>query len=229
MERNIWKENGAPIIFDDEGVLKDGQHRLEAIYRSGITAHNTIVVTVPKSQATCYDIGALRSIGDISTLEGHSDAVMRDPHILYAASMMYRQTYKLKAAEVPKLDVIRHIEYFYSAFEWAYSVFGSAAKGTHKSGVMATVISAYILGEDKSKLTHFVDVLKSGMAENSDDRTIITLRNYLLTSRSCGGGNLQIDAYFKTQRALKAYLKGQILTKIYSSSEEYYIMPEVKG
>lgn len=116
MKRELWKENGVPIIFDDEGVLKDGQHRLKAIMESKITVKNVVVITVPKSQASCYDIGAVRSIGDISVLEGRSDRIFLDSNLLSAASFMYQRCYKLTSSEISKTDILKHIEHYEDAF-----------------------------------------------------------------------------------------------------------------
>ena len=35
MESARWMENGEPIIIGEDGLIKDGQHRLQAIIRSG--------------------------------------------------------------------------------------------------------------------------------------------------------------------------------------------------
>jgi hypothetical protein len=63
-------ENGESIVFDTNGELKDGQHRLMAIIKSG-TWHRIPVVTgvEPKSMAT-FDTGKSRSAGDVLTLNG---------------------------------------------------------------------------------------------------------------------------------------------------------------
>lgn len=230
MMKKLWKENGAPIIFDDEGVLRDGQHRLEAIAETGITACNTLIVTVPKSQATCYDIGCTRTLRDISILEGKTEEIYKNTHIINACGEMYRQTYRpLNNETISKLDVIRHIDIYADAFRWAASVFGlSGSKGYSRAGVMGTVIAAYIMGEDVTKLENFVEVLKSGMATCENDRTIITLRNFLLTNKQAGTAGKN-ETFFKTQRALNAYLEGKILTKIYDTQKSYYLMPKLEG
>lgn len=51
MKRELWKENGVPIIFDDEGVLKDGQHRLKAIMESKITVSQLIKMLDERARA----------------------------------------------------------------------------------------------------------------------------------------------------------------------------------
>ena len=85
-----WKQNGIPIIIGDDGILKDGQHRLSACIRSGITLKNQLVIIMPQKQANCYDIGLARSVKDIALLEGFDDinGLIRK----YNSSLYYKHT-----------------------------------------------------------------------------------------------------------------------------------------
>ena len=237
MKRELWKENGIPIIFDDEGVLKDGQHRLKAIIESKVTAKNVVVITVPKSQASCYDIGATRSIGDISVLEGRSERIFLDNNLLSAASVMYQRCYKLTNSEISKTDILKHIEHYEDAFRWWYKIAGTVrTKGLRRAPVAATIISAFIIYSGDSfaqkytrdQIEHFTEVLMSGMATNKKDVTIITLRNFLFTVQGATGNGLAQEIYYKAQRALNAFLHGEELTKLYNTKKEYYVMPEIQ-
>lgn len=55
-----WKLNGEPIIFDEYGNLVDGQHRLWAIFKSGVTAILTVVTGVPRDAVPTIDTGTSR-------------------------------------------------------------------------------------------------------------------------------------------------------------------------
>ena len=57
IKNNEWKENGATIVFDSEGNLLDGQHRLHAISESGKTVNSLVVTGVAKGKATFQTIG----------------------------------------------------------------------------------------------------------------------------------------------------------------------------
>ena len=60
-----WKLNGESIVIGNDGVVKNAQHRLEAIVKSGVTLEHQIVVRVPKEEANCYDTGLQRTTKDI--------------------------------------------------------------------------------------------------------------------------------------------------------------------
>ena len=70
MKTGQWKENGESIVFDVNGVLKDGQHRLEAILRSGKTFRIPVVEGVESDVMATIDTGKNRSLHDILQLNG---------------------------------------------------------------------------------------------------------------------------------------------------------------
>jgi hypothetical protein len=65
-------DNGQSITFDAEGVLRDGQHRLQAIIESGVTIRMRVTKGVSSDAFTTIDCGKSRSIGDIFHIAGVS-------------------------------------------------------------------------------------------------------------------------------------------------------------
>lgn len=75
IEAGGWLNNGETIKLSRGPVVRllDGQHRLEAIRRSGITVHCLVVRGLdPKTQAT-IDIGRKRSAADQLTINGEAN------------------------------------------------------------------------------------------------------------------------------------------------------------
>ncbi len=68
MKDGAWKENGEAIIFDVNGDLKDGQHRLEAIVKSGKKFNFNVVTDVNPNVMDTIDTGASRGLNDILEL-----------------------------------------------------------------------------------------------------------------------------------------------------------------
>lgn len=68
MENGLWKENGEPIIIDTEGVIKDGQHRLEAVIKANYTYNCPIIYDVEPQVMDTIDTGSNRSLGDVLAL-----------------------------------------------------------------------------------------------------------------------------------------------------------------
>lgn len=75
MSRGEWVFNGEPIQFDESGNLINGQHRLSAIVKSGVTLHMLVIRGLVKRKAQeSLDSGRSRSLADRLRLRGVSNA-----------------------------------------------------------------------------------------------------------------------------------------------------------
>lgn len=63
MSRGQWELNGECIIVDDDGNVRDGQHRLEAVVRSGVTIPAIIVEGIDPSTFHSLNTGVSRTFG----------------------------------------------------------------------------------------------------------------------------------------------------------------------
>jgi hypothetical protein len=74
MIRGEWLLNGESIIVSREGLLNDGQHRLEAVIKSGVGVPMQITFGVERDSRHTVDQGAARSPGDILVMYGERNA-----------------------------------------------------------------------------------------------------------------------------------------------------------
>lgn len=65
MKAGEWKLTHQGVAFDTTGSLVDGQHRLSAIVRSGVTVQMTVATDVDPATFTVLDQGAKRNAADI--------------------------------------------------------------------------------------------------------------------------------------------------------------------
>jgi hypothetical protein len=65
-----WRCNGESIIFDTDGNILDGQHRLHAIVRSKTAIDTYIVHGMDPEVMSTLDRGSLRSMADILGMQG---------------------------------------------------------------------------------------------------------------------------------------------------------------
>ena len=72
MKRNDWPKTGQPLIFDEDGNLVDGQHRLWAAYLSGVAFDTYVVTNVPKHKRlfAYIDNGKVRSAANALQTSG---------------------------------------------------------------------------------------------------------------------------------------------------------------
>lgn len=101
MRQGRFLENGESIVFDKNGELKDGQHRLKSIIISGKSYFIPVVRGVePVSMAT-YDTGKNRTAGDVLTLNGFKYGNSKAALII-GINKFYNK--KSKAAQLNKIN-----------------------------------------------------------------------------------------------------------------------------
>lgn len=70
MKKGKWMLNGMCIIFDTEGHLIDGHHRLMAVIKAGIPVKFDVVRGVSVDAFTTYDCGRHRTLGQLIAMQG---------------------------------------------------------------------------------------------------------------------------------------------------------------
>jgi hypothetical protein len=70
MAEGRWKDNGETIKFSKDGVLIDGQHRLEAVVQANVTISMVVVRGLNADVQATIDAGAKRTAGDALKLRG---------------------------------------------------------------------------------------------------------------------------------------------------------------
>lgn len=69
-----WQYDGAPIRFDTDGNLIDGQHRLRACIDSGVSFENDVIFGLPPEAILTIDIHRPRTAGHIAAIKGFHNA-----------------------------------------------------------------------------------------------------------------------------------------------------------
>ncbi len=83
MRSGCWKVNGDMIRANVDGVIIDGQHRLHAVVRSGVTIQSWVMDGLPNDVFDTIDVGKRRSSGDTLGCRGEKNS-----HRLAAALVM---------------------------------------------------------------------------------------------------------------------------------------------
>ncbi len=73
MHAGHWKFNGEPIVFSNQGRLLDGQNRLKAIVRSGMTIPMMIIYGIEEETFRTMDLGSKRTTGQILQILNNKD------------------------------------------------------------------------------------------------------------------------------------------------------------
>lgn len=71
-----WMLNGEPIIFDSDGVLRNGQNRLMAVVKANKSIWSYVVFGVDPKSFQTMDTGCARTASDALGIEGESHTTM---------------------------------------------------------------------------------------------------------------------------------------------------------
>lgn len=75
MKAGGWEVNGEAIIFDTNGNLIDGQHRLHAIVKADVEVDTVVVLGVEPDSIYTIDTGRMRRASDLLHMEGFKDSL----------------------------------------------------------------------------------------------------------------------------------------------------------
>lgn len=135
MEKGLWEANYEAIQIDENGILKNGQHRLLAIARSG-KPQEMLVVRGVKQQVSVYDVGKTRSLAETA----HAKNIDANSSALSAAAVVMNPEGHYGKNEV--------LDYYSShspeTFETAYLISrrGSNKPVLRKAGIIAAIYCA---------------------------------------------------------------------------------------
>lgn len=222
-----WALTHQGIAFWDDGTLADGQHRLMAIVKAGV-AVNVLVTTGLKKQAIhAVDMVRPRSTKDVLHFVGMHLSTQN----VACARMLYLQRQMVNDEKTTWSNSPIQTEKFAAfvslatpAIEFAFPA--KKAKGTGHSCVQAAIASAWFT-QDRERLARFRHLLADGVDATADESAAIRLRDYVLTSRLLtGGSDARQQLYLRSCTALRAFLEGRGLSKLYCRTEAAFPIPE---
>jgi hypothetical protein len=91
LKRGEWKLTGDAIVFDEDGVLLNGQHRLAACGVAGIPIEVVVLRNLPRVNQDVMDDTLSRRLGDALTLRGETDPHPLGSGINWYARLLYAE------------------------------------------------------------------------------------------------------------------------------------------
>jgi len=165
MKNGRFIENGESIVFDKNGVLLDGQHRLLSIITSGNSYFIPIVRGVEPNAMATFDTGKNRTAADILTLNGFKQGVNLSTLIILIDTY---GTKKLKKGSIThsrrvKLTNQQILEYCQDNYHWLIEIIHKNKLNYSKSKLKVLSLSqiniiSYLLGGENpsSKVYDFI-------------------------------------------------------------------------
>lgn len=200
-----WDEYvGVAISIDENGVLRDGQHRCAAVVESGKSINVWICRNV--SEDGMYDNNRKRSQSDqISIMRSDLESIYRSTRVISVIRILIQnESYQGTKAAISAKQIIDYIDKHKADMD---VFFKSMPSGTvpkiSLAGVYVSLYLAYLGGVDIEQITDYYDILVSGMSSSEVEYPIIAYRNYLLNTTM---KNITVAEIARCQYSLKKYL-----------------------
>ncbi len=224
MKNGNWNISHEGIAFDPLGILLDGQHRLWAVVEADQPVEMPVMFNVPSKALMIINRGKTRSVVDVLRL-GNKDGYVTSHHTSTLRSMLGGLSCppSLTAQETSE-QLALHRE----AIDFAIRHLSSCnCRGICNATTRAVIARAWY-SADHEALIRFCELLTSGIISNIPSATVlVSLRQYLMTQKGSSSAARR-EKYGRTARALKAFLKGESISKLIPATKELFPLPEEK-
>lgn len=218
-----WDETvGSAISIDENGILRDGQHRLTAIVRAGVGIHTWVCRNA--SSDGIYDNNRKRSNSDqISILRADFDNVYKTTrYISIARALIVHNGGSTRRAVTPKEIIDFTDEHKNELDSFFLNIPQTTVPKISLAVVHLALYMAYCSGVNIEDILNFYDILCTGMSTKPEEFPIIAYRNYLKDSSSAPTTTIEVG---RCQYALKKYLTGSCIKRNISPKELIYPYP----
>jgi hypothetical protein len=185
MTRGQWKLTGQGISFDDNNNLLDGQHRLRAVIKSGISVQMLLIFGVDPSTFEVYDTGKIRSANDVFSIRGIPNNKNITAAIkVYKILEMRRKNIGSSSRELnlSNIDIVQEY-YKYEVFWQDVFRYSHRLYEKYRIYTTSTIIGfiAYLILDKKHPTEKVYSFLNSLFGlENNINKTPETLREMLI-------------------------------------------------
>lgn len=223
MSSGKWMLTHQGIAFNCDGTLLDGQHRLHAVVESSTSQWMPVTVGLPRESVSAIDDNLKRTVCDSLRIV-HGIEIPNMTRAVAAAAYLGTDGGNSTKAYSSRQEQIKTFQKHQKAIAWAISKYPTTQRGLCKASVLGVIARAYYT-QDHAKLERFAAALvDSAVAVTAAERSVSKLRDWLIQKSSGGAMGLK-ESYLKTERALKTFLDGTPITKLYEASEELFPIP----
>lgn len=218
-----WDENvGVAISIDENGILRDGQHRLSAIVQTGIGIHTWVCRNV--SSDGIYDNNRKRSNADqISIMRSDFENVYKSTRYISVARAIITNSKGGTRRTVTPKEIIDFTEMHKEELDGFFlNIPQTTVARISLATVHLALFTAYCADVDISDILDFYDVLCSGMSTKPEEFPVISYRNYLKDTPGISTTTAEVA---RCQYALKNYLLRSCIKRTISPKNLIYPYP----
>lgn len=215
-------------FYGDFEELADGQHRLVAIAEGDKCVELLVAWGLSKDTVHAIDRGRPRSITNVLNFMGLSlsqqqTAACRCLWLDYHAAR--RETGWINQV----FDTHKFVEFCNHVLEAVtFAIPPKACRGLSHASVTAAIAAAWFT-QSHVDLARFKELLHSGVGASESETAAVKLREYLLTNRVGNGNEARQELYLRCSTALRAFLEGRGLSKLYCRPDARFPIPDCNG
>jgi hypothetical protein len=214
------------VAFDVNERFTDGQHRLTAIVQTGVSAWLMVTRCTPVKTVPTFDDGVKRQDQDHIKIAGHGD---------HGASEL--AAIKVALRGVDAFNVSKNITIPVDVFMECLDLWAAkmrllqplrSHKGLGNRVVNGALLRALLSGASEERISEMVSAMTLGRVESDDDIAATGLaRAWLNGTLYSGARDLALDAYLKSENAIRNFLQRKRIDKIRrTETEVFQILPE---
>lgn len=232
MQHGRWRQaTGETIIFDSLGRLQQGQHRLMAVVKSGVTIRFWVMFNADPDDFSVIDSGRKRSTANVLSIEGVANATAVAS--ICRSALLLRDYFDVAWGgkpinEITSLAVIEFYESNRDIVMKATNQAESARKSVYIPGAQfgAVAVNVMLISEQTDQWDEFVQRVVSGDMLPADS-SIFALRRWSLGRRASADGGVatqQLKAALIT-KAWNAYVLDKPVKQLSWRREEMMPRP----
>lgn len=193
MKTGKWDEGScSPIVFNEDGILVDGHHRLHAVIKAGVPV-KMLVVTGASRDSSLYDRGKLRSTSDILKMRGNVSDGLISSNAISTAKYVLRGLFNIDRPSDSMIE--EFLERYGDTVMQAVKICRYGANPIGKAAPFCSAcFCALMCGVDPEHLEDFFVSFNSGMQTDIMQTSPIVLRNQYLKIRRGRSQWLDTDA-----------------------------------
>jgi hypothetical protein len=230
MKNGHWVFNGDPIRFDANNNLIDGQHRLHAIVKSGITQELFVITGLEQNAMFSIDSGrVVRGADDYLHIAGEKYTSTLGSSIVFC--LLYEKGRLFQAHRVSQYEII---EYLAKNPDIRTSCESIQTKWVKR--LMTPSLAAgfhYLFSKiDKEKADDFFDIIERGIYSQISNAPNV-LRDSLMEKKITNrNANMILSKKYVvaiTIKAWNAYIKGKMIKGLHYSAIKEKIFPAISS
>jgi hypothetical protein len=224
MRQGKWSAGADAILFDQQGRLRNGHHRMYAVILAGAKVPFIVRRNVPERELLSVDGQEVRTLVDAASFDKSLGTISNTDQAIAKMILILKEENRATAFSNETLsDVIRELR---EAIDFVnLTCFdGKTKKKITMVPVLAAFVKAYYT-QDRAKLKRAADVLMTGIYPTPIEpgvQSLLCLRDHLLALENTGSGNVRRKIYASVQNMLNCYLKGESRLRATGSSEDFF-------